>query len=174
MIDRNRLGEKLEMKREITYRPIGIIHSPFKEPKGTPIQPKAAKGIKGMVEVFSQYEEGLKDIKGFSHIILIYHFHLSKAYSLEVKPYMDNKLHGVFATRAPARPNPIGMSVVRLTEVKRNNLYIKDIDIVDGTPILDIKPYISELSSEDIIKKGWLEKNIRKMPDFKDNGRFVK
>jgi tRNA-Thr(GGU) m(6)t(6)A37 methyltransferase TsaA len=159
---------------KITYRPIGIIHSPFKEPKGTPIQPNAAKDIEGMVEVFTQYEKGLKDIEGFSHIILIYHFHLSKAYSLEVKPYMDNKLHGLFATRAPARPNPIGLSVVRLTKVERNNLYIKDVDIVDGTPLLDIKSFVPEFNAEDIIKKGWLEKNIRKLPESKDDGRFVK
>jgi len=159
---------------KITYRPIGIIHSPFKEPKGTPIQPKAAKGIDGMVEVFPQYEKGLKDIEGFSHIILIYHFHLSKACSLEVKPYMDSKLHGLFATRAPARPNPIGLSVVRLSKVERNNLHIKDVDIVDGTPLLDIKPFVPEFNSEDIIKKGWLEKNIRKLPKSKDDGRFVK
>jgi len=158
---------------KITYRPIGIIHSPFKEPKGTPIQPKAAKGIEGMIELFPEYQRGLKDIEGFSHIILIYHFHLSTKYSLEVKPYMDDKLHGLFATRAPARPNPIGLSVVRLTEVKRNNLYIKDVDIVDGTPLLDIKPFVSEFNSEGIIKKGWLEKKIRKLPDSKDDGRFV-
>jgi len=159
---------------KITYRPIGIIYSPFKEPKGTPIQPNAARGIEGMVEVFTQYEKGLKDIEGFSHIILIYHFHLSKAYSPEVKPYMDSKLHGLFATRAPARPNSIGLSVVRLTKVERNNLYIKDVDIVDGTPLLDIKPFVPEFNAEDIIKKGWLEKNIRKLPESKDDGRFVK
>ena len=159
---------------QITYRAIGIIHSPFKEPEGTPIQPGAAKGIEGMVEVFTQYEKGLKDIEGFSHIILIYHFHLSKAYSLEIKPYMDNKLHGLFATRAPARPNPIGLSVVRLIKVERNNLYIKDIDIVDGTPLLDIKPFVPEFNPGDIIKKGWLENNIRKLPYSKDDGRFVK
>ena len=158
---------------KITYIPIGIIHSPFKEPKGTPIQPRAARDIEGMIEIFPEYEKGLKDIEGFSHIILIYHFHLSEAYSLEVKPYMDNKLHGLFSTRAPYRPNPIGLSVVRLAEVKRNKLYIKDVDIVDGTPLLDIKPFVSEFNSEGIIKKGWLEKNIRKLPDSKDDGRFV-
>ena len=162
------------MKMKITYRPIGIIYSPFKEPKGTPIQPNAAKDIEGIVEVFTQYEKGLEDIEGFSHIILIYHFHLSKAYSLEVKPYMDSKLHGLFATRAPARPNPIGLSVVRLTKVERNNLYIKDVDIVNETPLLDIKPFVPEFNAEDIIKKGWLEKNIRKLPESKDDGRFVK
>jgi len=142
------------VKVKITYRPIGIIHSPFKEPKGTPIQPKAAKGIEGTIELFPEYQRGLKDIEGFSHIILIYHFHLSTKYTLEVKPYMDDKLHGLFATRAPARPNPIGLSVVRLTEVKGNSLYIKGVDIVDGTPLLDIKPFVSEFNPEGIIKKG--------------------
>jgi len=127
-----------------------------------------------MIELFPEYQKGLKDIEGFSHIILIYHFHLAINYSLEVKPYMDSKLHGLFATRAPARPNPIGLSVVQLTEVKRNNLYIKDVDIVDNTPLLDIKPFVPEFNSKGIIKKGWLEKNIRKLPDLKDDGRFVK
>ena len=158
---------------KITYKPIGIIHSPFKEPKGTPIQPSAAKDIEGMVEVFPQYEKGLKDIKGFSHIILIYHFHLSKSYTLEVKPFMDDKLHGLFATRAPARPNPIGLSVVRLIRVDKNNLYIKDVDIVDGTPLLDIKPFVSEFSTEDIIRKGWLKENINKLDKSRDDGRFI-
>lgn len=158
---------------KITYKPIGIIHSPFKEPKGTPIQPSAAKDIEGMVEVFPQYEKGLKDIKGFSHIILIYHFHLSKSYTLEVKPFMDDKLHGLFATRAPARPNPIGLSVVRLIRVDKNNLYIKDVDIVDGTPLLDIKPFVSEFSTEDIIRKGWLKENINNLDKSRDDGRFI-
>jgi len=158
---------------KITYKPIGIIHSPFKEPKGTPIQPSAAKDIEGMVEVFPQYEKGLKDIKGFSHIILIYHFHLSKSYTLEVKPFMDDKLHGLFATRAPARPNPIGLSVVRLIRVEKNNLYIKDVDIVDGTPLLDIKPFVSEFSTEDIIRKGWLKENINNLDKSRDDGRFI-
>jgi len=162
------------MKTKITYSPIGVIHSPFKEPKGTPIQPKAAKGIEGMVEVFPQYEKGLKDIEGFSHIILIYHFHLSKSYSLEVVPFMDDKCHGLFTTRAPARPNPVGISVVRLIKVKENRLYIKDVDIVDGTPLLDIKPFVFEFDNPKVMKIGWLEKNIRKLPKSKDDGRFIK
>lgn len=159
---------------EITYKSIEIVHSPFKKPKGTPIQPRAARGIEGTVEIFPEYEKGLKDIEGFSHIILICHFHLSKTFSLEIKPYMEDKLHGLFATRAPSRPNPIGLSVVRLVKVKGYKLYIKDIDIVDGTPLLDIKPYIPEFGSEDIIKKGWLENNIGRLPDSKDDGRFTK
>ncbi len=96
---------------EIKYKPIGVIHSPFKEPEGTPIQPAGAKDINGTVEVFPEYAEGLKDLEGFSHIILIYHFHLSKKSTLKVKPYMDNESHGVFAMRGPSRPNPVGISV---------------------------------------------------------------
>ena len=160
------------IKMKVTYRTIGIIHSPFKEPEGTPIQPNAAKDVKGIVEIFPEYQRGLKDINGFSHIILIYHFHLSKNYLLEVKPYMDDSLHGLFATRAPARPNPIGLSVVRLIKVEKNKLYIKDIDAVDGTPLLDLKPFVPEFNSLDIMKIGWLEKNIKKLGNARDDGRF--
>ena len=157
---------------EIKYKPIGIIHSPFKEPKGTPIQPTATKGIDGTVEVFSEYVEGLKDLDGFSHIILIYHFHLSKKSSLKVKPYMDDQIRGVFSTRAPCRPNPIGISVVRLIAIKGNKLYIQDVDIVDGTPLLDIKPYVPEFDVRAVDKIGWLEKNVNKLSTSKDDGRF--
>ncbi|MHA1644217.1 MAG: tRNA (N6-threonylcarbamoyladenosine(37)-N6)-methyltransferase TrmO [Candidatus Freyarchaeota archaeon] len=159
---------------EIKYNPIGIIHSPFKEPKGIPIQPTAAKGFNGAVEVFPEYAEGLKDLEGFSHIILIYHFHLIKKSSLKVKPYMDNQLHGVFSTRAPSRPNPIGISIVRLTTIERNTLHIQDVDIVDGTPLLDIKPYVPEFDVRAVDKIGWLEKNVNKLPTSKDDGRFQK
>ena len=149
---------------EIKYRQIGVIKTPFKEKKGTPIQPKAARGVKGVVEVFEEFKEGLKDIDGFSHIILIYHFHLSKKYSLLVKPYMDDNFHGVFATRAPARPNNIGISVVKLLKIEDNKLYIENVDIIDGTPLLDIKPYVPEFETEEEIRKGWLEENVKKLP----------
>ncbi len=157
---------------EIEYKPIGIVHSPFKEPKGTPIQPKAAEGIEGTVEVFSEYVEGMKDLDGFSYVILIYHFHLCKRSLLQVKPFMDDQMHGVFATRAPSRPNPIGISVVRLVKVDGNILYIKDVDIVDGTPLLDIKPYVPEFDVRVVEKIGWLEKNVKKLPTSRDDGRF--
>jgi len=127
---------------EITYKPIGVIHSSFKEPEGTPIQPTGAKSINGTVEVFPEYAEGLKDVEGFSHIILIFHFHLSRRAPLKVKPYMDNEMRGVFATRSPSRPNLIGISVVRLIGIENNILNIQDVDIVDGTPLLDIKPHV--------------------------------
>jgi len=158
---------------EIKFKPIGIIHSPFKEREGMPIQPSAAEGIEGKVEIFPEYTEGLKDINNFSHIFLIYHLHLSRKYSLKVKPYMDDKERGVFATRAPSRPNPIGISVVELLKVDGNVLHIKNVDIVDGTPLLDIKPYVPEFDVHDVKKIGWLEKNVHKLPETKDDGRFI-
>ena len=159
---------------EIKYKPIGVIHSPFKEPKGTPIQPAAAKGISGTVAVFPEYAEGLKDIEGFSHIILIYHFHLSSGSSLTAKPFMDSEERGVFAMRGPSRPNPIGISIVHLIGIEGNIIHIHDVDIVDGTPLLDIKPYVSEFDIRKVEKTGWLEKRVHKLPASKDDGRFTK
>ena len=161
------------MTDEITYKPIGIIHSPFKEPKGTPIQPLAAKGIDGRVEVFREYAEGLKDVEGFSHIILLYHFHLSKGSSLKAKPFMDEEEHGVFAMWGPSRPNSIGISVVHLMGIEGNILHIQDVDIVDRTPLLDVKPYVPEFDTREVEKIGWLEKNVRKLATTKDDGRFT-
>jgi len=158
---------------EIKYKPIGTIYSPFKEPKGTPIQPTGAKGVDGSVEVFPEYAEGLKDVEGFSHIILIYHFHLSKKASLKAKPFMDSEARGVFAMRGPSRPNPIGISVVRLLRIEGNILHIQDVDIVDGTPLLDVKPYVPKFDIREVEKIGWLEKNVRKLSTSKDDGRFV-
>lgn len=159
---------------EIKYKPIGIIHSPFKEPKGTPIQPSGAKGINGTVEIFPDYAEGLKDLEGFSHIILIYHFHLSKKASLKVKPYLDDEAHGVFAMRGPSRPNPIGISTVHLLRIEGTTLHIQDVDIVDGTPLLDIKPYVPEFDRGEVQRTGWLEKKVQKLGITKDDGRFTK
>ena len=159
---------------QITYKPIGVIHSPFKEPKGTPIQPEGARGVDGTVEVFPEYAEGLKDVEGFSHIILIYHFHLSKGASLKAKPFMDREPRGVFAMRGPSRPNPIGISVVRLVRIKESILHIQDVDIVDGTPLLDIKPYVPRFDVRAADSIGWLEENVHKVEISKDDGRFVK
>lgn len=146
---------------------MGIIHSAFKEPHDAPIQPTFAGDIEGTVEIFSEYVEGLADIEGFSHIILIYHFHLSKHFSLKVKPYLDDQLHGVFATRAPARPNPIGVSVVRLIKVEREKLYIQGVDILDSTPILDIKPYVPQFDMHGTVIRGWLEDKVSQLPKAK-------
>jgi len=155
------------------YRAIGVIHSPFKEPRGVPIQASAAKGVRGWVEVYPEYADGLKDIEGFSHIILLYHFHLAKPGRLLVRPYMDDEEHGVFATRAPSRPNPIGLSVVRLIRVEGNVLHVEDVDIVDGTPLLDIKPYVPEFDVREVERIGWLEERVHRLEKTRDDGRFI-
>lgn len=157
----------------IIYEPIGIIRTPFKKPLGTPIQPAAGQGIEGTVEVYPEYEAGLMDIEGFSHIILVYHFHLIKTHKLKAKPFMDDREHGIFAIRGPARPNPIGLSVVRLVKVENNLLHIEDLDIVDGTPLLDIKPYVPRFDERTSIRQGWLEDNIDQLEKTRDDGRFI-
>jgi len=156
----------------IEYRPIGIIHSPFKTSMGSPIQPSAAKGVEGKIEVFTEFAEGLRDLAGFSHLILIYHFHLSKKFALTVKPFLDDKEHGVFATRAPSRPNPIGISVVRLTRIESSLLYIQNVDVLDGTPLLDVKPYVPAFDVHSADKIGWIEDKTGKIEGVVDDGRF--
>lgn len=157
----------------IQYCPIGIIHTPYKSPAGTPIQPPASKGVEADVEVFEKYAEGLTDLGEFSHIYLIYHFHLSRKFSLKVKPFLDNEYHGLFATRAPSRPNSIGLSIVRLTGIKENILHVKNIDILDGTPLLDIKPYVPGFDIRKVSKIGWMDKKIKNLAEVQDDGRFV-
>jgi tRNA-Thr(GGU) m(6)t(6)A37 methyltransferase TsaA len=159
---------------EITYTPIGVIHTPFKETEGTPIQPAGGKGISGVVEVLPEYGDGLKDLEGFSHIILLYHFHLSAGYSLEVKPFLDDVLRGVFSTRAPRRPNAIGLSVVRLVRVEGCTLHLEDVDMVDGTLLLDIKPYVPEFDAPEVERIGWLTAQVRRAGDMKADERFRK
>jgi len=159
--------------REICYRPIGTIHSPFAEVKGVPIQPTGAVGIRGVIEVGPEFAEGLKDLEGFSHILLIYHFHLSKGYSPLVTPFLDDTPRGVFATRAPRRPNSIGLSVVRLISIEGCRLTIGDVDIVDGTPLLDIKPYVPQFDAREVDRIGWLEGKTAQVSETKADGRFV-
>lgn len=158
---------------EIRLKPIGIVHTPFAEPRGVPIQTTSAKGVKGRVELFPEFAEGLKDIDGFSHIILICHFHRVQKTALTVTPFLDDHKRGVFATRAPSRPNHIGLSVVELEKVEGNILFVKDVDLVDGTPVLDIKPCVPQFDFKEVTKTGWLEKVIHKLPQAEDDGRFV-
>lgn len=165
--------ERVETMKGIAYVPIGVIHSPFNNIQGMPIQPAGAKGIAGTVEIEQEYCDGLKDIEGFSHIILLYHFHLSKGYSLEVRPFLDDKLHGVFATRAPSRPNPIGISIVKLVRVQHCTLHIEDVDILDGTPLLDIKPFVPEFDVVKAERIGWLSQKLAKMYEAKADKRFT-
>ena len=136
------------------------------------MQARGGKNISGSVGVFEQYASGLKDLSGFSQIILLYHFHLSEGYSLEVKPFLDEEPRGLFATRAPKRPNPIGISVVRLIEIKGNKLLVEDVDMVDGTPLLDIKPYVPAFDVCENVKTGWLEGKGNLIFKTRADGRF--
>jgi tRNA-Thr(GGU) m(6)t(6)A37 methyltransferase TsaA len=158
--------------KKITYKSIGVIHSPFKDTKGMPIQSSAAQGIKATIDLNPEYAAGLKDLAGFSHIILLYHFHRSKGYSLKVRPFLDKNRHGVFATRAPRRPNPIGISVVKLLNLTGNVLEIEDVDILDGTPLLDIKPYVPAFDVKRAKRIGWLTKTVNRVYVTKADERF--
>jgi len=156
----------------ISYEPIGTIHSPFESIENVPIQPAAASGIRGTVELFPEFGTGLKDLEGFSHVILLYHFHRVTQSLLTVIPFLDHEPRGVFSTRAPARPNPIGMSVVRLLSVDGAVLQIENVDIVDGTPLLDIKPYVPEFDHHQAERTGWLAKAKGQVRGKKSDDRF--
>ena len=142
----------------IHYQPIGIIHSPHTDPHGMPIQPSGARGIAGHIVLDESYVDGLADLEGFSHIILLYHFHRVRGFTLKVVPFLDSIARGVLATRAPRRPNAIGLSVVRLVRIEKNVLFIEDVDILDNTPLLDIKPYVPEFDPCTEAVCGWLER----------------
>jgi tRNA-Thr(GGU) m(6)t(6)A37 methyltransferase TsaA len=156
--DRSPSPSDEEPMNTIQLRPIGVVHTPFKEPKGTPIQPAMADGARGTVTVFEEFQDGLKDLEGFERIWLICWFHRAPEARLLVIPFLDDQQRGVFATRAPARPNPIGISSVRLLRVDRNVLTVADVDIVDGTPLLDIKPYAPALDCYKVKRSGWLDR----------------
>jgi len=132
-------------KPTLLFKPIGIIHSPYRKLEGIPHQPIAARGVKGSIELDNTLLEGFAGLGKFSHIFLLYHLHESKGYSLSVIPHSGTSWRGLFATRTPRRPNPIGLSLVRLEKIEHNIISIKDVDILDGTPLLDIKPYIPEI-----------------------------
>jgi tRNA-Thr(GGU) m(6)t(6)A37 methyltransferase TsaA len=160
-------------KEMIEFTPIGIIHTPFKKPEGMPIQPAGATGVKGSVEIFEEYHAGLKDLDGFSRIILLYFFHLSQGFNLTVVPFLDNQSRGLFATRAPKRPNPIGLSVVQLDEIENGVLHVQNVDMVDGTPLLDIKPYVPEFDSHACVRTGWFGKARRNVKSRQADERFT-
>ena len=157
----------------ISYKPIGMIRSPFTKPEGMPIQAAGATGIRGQVEVFPEFSEGLNDLDGFSHIILLYHFHRSREVCLTVTPFLDNRPRGLFATRAPSRPNAIGLSVVVLTAVHENILYIENVDVLDATPLLDVKPYVPQFDCWNAGRTGWLESASERIGNKKSDNRFA-
>lgn len=157
----------------ITISPIGIIETPFNDLKGMPIQPSGAAKIQGIIVIDKAYEQGLSDLEGFSHIILLYHFHQSKGYNLMVKPFLDNQKRGLFSTRAPRRPNPIGLSIVRLIKREGNRLTIKGIDVLNGTPLIDIKPYVPGFDTKEVTAIGWLENKQENAIVLKSDDRFL-
>jgi tRNA-Thr(GGU) m(6)t(6)A37 methyltransferase TsaA len=157
---------------KFVYHPIGVIHSPFQEMEGMPIQPTGRDTAHGMVELLPAFAEGLVDLEGFSHIILLYHFHLVQSVRLTVMPFMDDKQHGLFATRAPTRPNPIGLSIVELIRREDNVLYVANLDVVDGTPLLDIKPYVPQFDAANPTRLGWLEESHGDVKEQRADRRF--
>ena len=147
------------MFEELRIKPIGVIETPFHEPAGTPIQPSRANGAQGKVRIDPQFWPGLQDLAGFERVWLIYWLHRQPASSLLVTPFLDKQPRGVFATRAPARPTPIGMSAVRLIGIQDGVLEVADVDILDGTPLLDIKPYVPEFDSYPASRAGWFDES---------------
>lgn len=164
--------DDLDGLQPIAFKPIGVIHSPHKEISGMPIQPAGALGVAGTVEVFPDYLAGLADLDGFSYILLIYSFHHSNGYELSVTPFLDAEPRGVFATRAPRRPNPVGISVVRLMSVEGNLLQIENVDILDGTPLLDIKPSIPDFDHFESERLGWYARHQRRVEEMRADQRF--
>ncbi len=152
--------------------PIGTIHTPFKQIADMPVQPSGARGVAGRIELLPELVEGLNDLEGFSHIIVLYHFHQNSRVSLSVTPFLDPEPRGVFATRAPTRPNPIGLSILALRKVDGSTLEVEDVDMLDGTPLLDIKPYVPEFDQRDGVRAGWLEQARGRSLTARSDKRF--
>ncbi len=153
-------------------KPIGVIHSPHTTVEDMPIQPKGAKEVEGCVLVDDKYVDGLKDLEGFSHIYLLYSFHKVARTEMLVTPFMDKQMRGVFATRSPLRPNHIGISIVKLTRVDGNKVIVAGIDILDGTPLLDIKPYIEKFDAVKESESGWLKASENEIINKRSDDRF--
>ena len=155
------------MSEKIIMSPIGIIHSPYEQVKDMPIQGKFKPGVKAWIELQEEYSAGLKDLDGFSHAIIIYYFHRSEKTEVEGKPFLEDNKHGIFAIRSPHRPNHIGLSVVKIENIQGNKLHFSEVDVFNGTPVLDIKPYVKQFDIRDNTVSGWLDKHFKStdMPD---------
>ena len=156
----------------ITYTPIGIVHTPFTSMDGMPLQTIAAQGVEGTIELEPEFLDGLKDLEAFSHLILLTHLHRMTGFALEVTPYLDDQPHGIFATRSPRRPNPLGLSIVRLIAVEGCMLRIEDIDLLDGTPLLDLKPYVPAFDVRETEKIGWFSGRVERVHTTRADERF--
>jgi tRNA-Thr(GGU) m(6)t(6)A37 methyltransferase TsaA len=158
---------------DIPVRPIGVINSPFNDRANMPIQPCGACGVAGQAVIEESLVLGLKDLKGFSHIYLLYHFHMSQGFDLTVIPFMEPMERGLFSTRAPRRPNQIGLSIVRLDRIEGNVLHILDVDVLDGTPLLDIKPYFKTFDAFPEALSGWAEIHQNQADQVRSDTRFI-
>lgn len=157
---------------KIVLHPIGTLHTPFNTLEDMPIQPAGRTTAEGWAEIFEQYAQGLNDLDGFSHLILVYHLHKAERTDLTVVPFLDDQPRGVFATRAPTRPNHIGLSVVRLKSLEGRTLKLTDLDMLDGTPLLDLKPYVPDFDHPPEVRIGWLEAARAKMDESTSDDRF--
>ncbi|BFR47323.1 tRNA (N6-threonylcarbamoyladenosine(37)-N6)-methyltransferase TrmO [Nitratidesulfovibrio sp. HK-II] len=157
----------------IAYAPVAHMRTPFTDVRGMPIQPVGARGVAGCIDVLPEFAAGLADIEGFSHLLVIYHLHECQGFTLRVKPFLDNDEHGVFATRSPRRPNPIGISVLRLTGVRGNRLHVENVDMLDGTPVLDIKPYVPTFDVWDADRTGWFATVADNAVQCRADDRFI-
>ena len=151
----------METMNKIVLHPIGIIHSPYKEKKDIPIQGKFKSEVEAYIELKDKYIKGLKDLDKFSHAIILYYFHKSQREDIEGRPFLEQKKHGIFAIRSPHRPNHIGVSIVKIKSIKENKLYFTTVDVFDGTPVLDIKPYIKYFDEQKDVVCGWLDKHFK-------------
>ncbi len=162
----------MSTRTDILYHPIGVIRTPWTSVENAPIQPAGARDIEGTIEIKEIYLEGLRDLDGFSHILLVYHLHQAGEALLTVTPFLDTRPHGLFATRAPRRPNPIGISVVRLSHIEGVTLNILDVDMLDGTPLLDIKPVTREFDGIPTARDGWLSETQNQVSRIRSDNRF--
>ncbi len=156
----------------ICFTPIGIIRTPFTEMAGMPVQAAGAHASEGRIELDPAFAEGLRDIESFTHLILLYHLHQMRGAQLVVTSFLDSEPHGVFATRAPKRPNPIGLSTVRLVRVEGTILHIQDVDMLDGTPLLDMKPYVPPFDDRANVRIGWYEGKLERLGEVRADDRF--
>ncbi|MBN2210198.1 MAG: tRNA (N6-threonylcarbamoyladenosine(37)-N6)-methyltransferase TrmO [Sedimentisphaerales bacterium] len=162
-----------DVSNTVIMRHIGVIHTPHTNLAGMPIQPAGARDVEGRVELLAEYAKGLDDVAGFSHLFLLYHFHRSEGHQLRVTPFMDEQPRGLFATRAPKRPNPIGLSLVRVVRVEGSVVHVLDVDMLDGTPLLDLKPYAPRFDEPfGPVRTGWLAKVSQHVGERRSDGRF--
>jgi tRNA-Thr(GGU) m(6)t(6)A37 methyltransferase TsaA len=156
----------------VIYQPIGVIHTPFTDIRGMPFQSIVANGVEGRIDLSPDLEDGLRDLEGFSHLTLLYHLHRTSTTRLTVVAFLDDRPHGIFATRSPVRPNPIGLTTVRLLRVSGPRLYVEGVDMVDGTPLLDIKPYIPAFDDRSGARVGWFARHLDRMATARKDGKF--